>query len=1121
MSDSDFAEKPDETSVDLNRIFAEYASRVQSEGPGAIAKLQAEFLRDFPGARSELLTFFSRDDEVHEDPSMTAKPGDPQSFPRHVRYIGSFELLEMIGRGGMGEVYRAKQSTTDRIVALKLSRNNVDVKRFEREIKIAASLDHPNIVTLLEANEDQGLQYFAMAYVEGGSLVGRKDLSAHETASIGVKLCDALTCAHEKGIIHRDIKPDNILLNEQGEPMLADFGIARLVDGSDRMTASEAIVGTPHFMSPEQASGQNSELTAATDIYSLGATLFYLLCGDVPFRGDGQRLQKRIQFEKPDFGKTRVDRDLANIVLKCLEKLPTDRYGTAGALSGHLQLFLEGRPVPVRRIGPVGRTLRWAKRSPSLASMVFTILMLAGIACYFFVRHELAKSDFQVRDNLKAQQRYADDLRETKRLLDQGQPEALSQLQPDESVEVGWEFGHLHAFTDVVEDVRTTPDEDHCFCVAVSENSVNHPKLGLSSMIAAGAESGVVYVWYQNDRGQTTRTKLVPRRLAVINAVEISNQGRLLAAGDANGRVSVWDTRKPGAPIFLREFSGAKQIRSDNSSVPNRLPLITSIAISHDEAETVYIAVASTHDVITIVEQKTWKVLRQIEANDVRCLSFAATARQPKLIAGDGEGSIQLHSLTDEPAISIGRRAHPGGLHDVAVNGNRITSCGVDGGLQLWGLGNDAVTWGPLERSRFPQEIAGSLSAEGQIVVRVGLESKQRVSDEEERYSVFYQNTITGEVRWMKKTGRSVVRETEGGRCPICCATSANLSVVGCGPEISFFRVRPALQVAAHAQPVIPLYPGLFVSFQKPIPDPVIANDVANTAFPLDVRNGVRGVIVGHETLATYSSDGAIDIWNCDDSRPDLPLQRILSFPINEMFPNQDSPQVAAACFSRDRSVLMLGLKSGELAHRNLTSDEVRHFAPQQNPVLKIALSADNQLAMITTTQTVSVVDMRSDDRVHVIRQGSGQLDSSLHPPTGQVAVAFEDGVVRVFRADAVQLAEFRWRPEERPRLRNPRLVFHPTEHRLFGVVEHQKKHAVYSELLVWDPRSGQTMWQTPWHQPQRLGHDWLGIHAADKETTLIDLSAEHGTFWARKWRSNNDPFALSMRQSKSMEKTK
>jgi len=325
-------------------------------------------------------------------------PGPPASpMPATARSaamitdFGDYQLLEEIGRGGQGVVYRARQKSLNRIVALKVIglgqwATEAHLKRFRREAEAAASLEHPSIVPIHEVGERDGYCYFSMKLVEGGQLdevVRHSPLSTRQAAELIAKVARTVHYAHEHGILHRDIKPGNILVDQKGEPHLTDFGLARLVETESTVTRTKEVLGTPSYMAPEQAIGETGKLTSATDVYGLGAVLYQLLTGHPPFAGgttyETVKLLLETEPRQPRLLNPKVDRDLSTICLKCLEKDPQRRYPAAAGLAEDLEHWLKHEPIRAKRSGFFTHTRKWVRRHPSTAVLVTLLVALAVV----------------------------------------------------------------------------------------------------------------------------------------------------------------------------------------------------------------------------------------------------------------------------------------------------------------------------------------------------------------------------------------------------------------------------------------------------------------------------------------------------------------------------------------------------------------------------------------------------------------------------------------------------------------------------------------------------------------------------------------------------------------------
>ncbi|MEM6798492.1 MAG: serine/threonine-protein kinase [Planctomycetota bacterium] len=321
------------------------------------------------------------------------------------RIADDFEVLEELGVGGMGVVYRAWQHSLRRNVALKIIptrmlRSTEQVARFYLEAEAAGRLDHPGIVPVQSVGEHDGVHYYAMALVEGGSLASyvtkpgarpKERLSARRAAEVMQHVCRAVQYAHDRAVIHRDIKPANILLDKEGRPRLTDFGLAKVTDDDDGLTVTGQVMGTPSYMAPEQAEGKNQAISTRTDVYSLGATLYALLAGRPPFTADTLfGTLRKVQNEAPAPLGSKAPIDLATICAKGMAKRPEDRYPSADAMAGDLRRYLDGYPISARRLSVPQRAARWARRNPTLALLIGAVAgaLLVGtvVSTLFAVR---------------------------------------------------------------------------------------------------------------------------------------------------------------------------------------------------------------------------------------------------------------------------------------------------------------------------------------------------------------------------------------------------------------------------------------------------------------------------------------------------------------------------------------------------------------------------------------------------------------------------------------------------------------------------------------------------------------------------------------------------------------
>jgi len=326
--------------------------------------------------------------------TQTAQPG----CGTKLQYFGDYELLEEIARGGMGVIYKARQANLNRVVALKMILSGqlateAEVKRFYTEAKAAANLQHPNIVAIHEVGEHGGQCYFSMDYVAGknlADLVGGQPLPAQRAARYVQIVAQAVHFAHQRGTLHRDLKPQNVLIDEHDQPRITDFGLAKIMDDESNLTMSGEVMGSPSYMAPEQAAGRHDQVGPHTDVYALGAILYELLVARPPFKEPTvvATMQKVMEAEPtaPRRFSPGVPADVETICLKCLEKAPSRRYASAQELADDLDRFLRGEPIHARPPGLLDRLDRWARLRPALA---VTLLALAAFYLFHLVLIEV------------------------------------------------------------------------------------------------------------------------------------------------------------------------------------------------------------------------------------------------------------------------------------------------------------------------------------------------------------------------------------------------------------------------------------------------------------------------------------------------------------------------------------------------------------------------------------------------------------------------------------------------------------------------------------------------------------------------------------------------------------
>ncbi len=596
----------------LDEVVTAYLQEVERGG----APDPAEWLARYPDLAAELAAFFAAQQQVdqlaaplrasapHSDPGTvvhtpTPETASPKAILGTVRYVGDYELREEIARGGMGVVYKARQVSLNRIVALKMIlagrlASEADVRRFRAEAEAAANLQHPNIVAIHEVGEHEGQHYFSMDYVDGTSLaalVRQSPLPARRAARYVQVISEAIDFAHQKGTLHRDLKPSNVLIDAHDQPRVTDFGLAKRVQGepgastkgepgasaTGGLTATGQILGTPSYMAPEQASGQKGVVGPPADVYSLGAVLYELLTGRPPFQAETPLdvLLQVLESEPvpPRLLNPRLPRDLETITLKCLQKEPRRRYPTAGALADDLGRFLRGEAIRARPVGPLGRLGRWCRRNPLVAGLLAAVALalLAGtaVSLYFAVRadasaqlakDEAGRADGKAADATRAQKRTRLHLHV-----------ALTQLAQN-----AWRDNAIARLLQLLDEQRPGPGQDdlrgfewyYLWRLCHSERRTLTHKHALGSV--AYSPDGTRLATATRHMGGPDEVKIWDarsgkevRRLTghgePISCVTFSKDGRRLATASWDRTIKVWDAQTGKQLLTITTQAGRAQ----------------------------------------------------------------------------------------------------------------------------------------------------------------------------------------------------------------------------------------------------------------------------------------------------------------------------------------------------------------------------------------------------------------------------------------------------------------------------------------------------------------------------------------------------------------------------------
>jgi WD40 repeat protein/tetratricopeptide (TPR) repeat protein len=630
----------------------------------------------------------------------SASPAGPAEAP----VIPGYEVLGVLGRGGMGVVYQARDTRLDRVVALKMVRGGAhageeELARFRTEAEAVARLQHPNIVQVFEVGEVGGLPFFALEYVEGGSLASKLDGTpwpARQAAALVETLARALHAAHCRGIVHRDASPGNVLLAADGTPKWTDFGLAKRLDVNVGTTQTGAILGTPSYLAPEAAAGRSKEVGPAADVYGVGAILYELLTGRPPFRAETvlDTLQQVVADEPvpPVRLNARVPRDLETICLKALAKDPSRRYASAAELAEDLRRFQAGEPINARPVGSAERAWRWCRRNPALAGLLgvvaVTLLLGIGVASSFAVQardeagRARANEQTAEKEAEKAQENENRALRERGEVERQlTRAEELLYASQIDRAQAYWRAGNAAAAQDLLDRCRWDyRDWEHHYL---------HTVCHASHLTLRGHTHWVWSVCFSPD-GRRLATASVDRTVKVwdaqtgqeiltlrghtegVRSVCFSPDGRRLATASARwtsmdlpGEVKVWDAQTGHELRTLRGHTGEVQ----------------SVCFSPDGRR---LATASWDRTVRVWDAQTGQEQLTLKGPSIVWgVCFSPDGR--RLASADGDNTVKVwDAQTGQKLRTL--RGHTEGVQSVCFSpdGRRLATASWDQTVRVW-----------------------------------------------------------------------------------------------------------------------------------------------------------------------------------------------------------------------------------------------------------------------------------------------------------------------------------------------------------------------------------------------------------------------------------------------------
>jgi WD40 repeat protein/tRNA A-37 threonylcarbamoyl transferase component Bud32 len=895
------------------------------------------------------------------------------------RTLGDFELIEAVGSGAFGTVYKAHDPKLDRTVAIKVPRSGdladrADLDRFLREARSVARLRHPAIVPVHEVGQLGEVPYLVSEFVQGLTLsdvLSARRLPPREAAELVVAVAEALQYAHDQGVVHRDVKPSNILLDEAGRPHLTDFGLAKRDAGDVTMTTDGQVLGTPAYMSPEQARGEGHRVDGRGDVYSLGVVLYQMLAGELPFRGTPRMLLHQVLHDEPKPPRRlndRIPRDLETICLKAIAKEPARRYQTARELAEDLRRFQSGEVIKARRSGPLERAWRWSRRNPSLAGLMLALAAailtgFVGVTTQWTRAEQNADEASKIAAKESKARRAAEDAEEwTGRYLYLARMNLAQQAT--EAGQTGRLLEVLKPYQPGTRQARLRGFEwyywwrtCHLYEKSLDGNGGFVSSLAIqpnSRTLASGSANGKIRYWdYATGKLESTFNG----HSGEVRCMAFSPDGTSLATGGTDSTIKIWGSAA-GEPKYTLN-AGAGPVRS--------------VAFSPDGAT---LASAHADGTVRLWDAASARPKDTLTGHRNRVFSVAFSPDGTTLASGGHDRTVRLwDSATGELKTTL--EGHSDWVRSVAFSpdGALLASGGDDFTVALWDVSKGTL------KSRLKGHTVNvnsiSFSSDGSTLASTGEDATIRL--------------------WDPATARikGTLRGHGGGISAIAfLPESAALASASADGTVKLWNptaVRPETVLEGQRTEVysVAITPDSTTLASAGADGTVMLWDLKSGGLKHTLSTGTphaRYVVFSPDgaTLASAHADGTVRLWDAASARPEATLRGHASAVLALAF----SPDgTALASTSYDKTVRLWDIATGESGRTLLAPGSVVNPEPLVDHAIasaSVAFSPDSAtLASSNTDRGVTLWNLATG-------QPRFTLDSKMVNPLSMVnSVAF------------------------------------------------------------------------------------------------------------------------------------